>query len=467
MSNAIKSAIARVLRRFARDDRGNIAVLFSIAAVPMMIFVGTAVDYTRASTARSAMQSALDSTSLMVSRDLASGVINSSQVSAKALTYFNALYTNRDASGTSITATYTATNGSGSSSVSVTGSSQVSTSFMKVAGFTQLGISSASTSTWGGTRMRVAMALDVTGSMNDDGKLAAMKSAANNLVTTLKGLGKTADDMYISVVPFAQMVNVGVSNKNASWLNWDELGSCSSSNRYYASYMTRFNTEAGCQNAGGTWTSTTNKNNWKGCVTDRDQPYDTTKDTPTSDNTNFPAVFYLSGGSDICPPQLLPLTSTYTDASTKLITDKISSLDASGGTNQPIGIQMAWQTLQPNGAFTSPAKDSNYKYTDVLIILSDGLNTIDRWYGNGSDASSDVDARQTILCQNINNQTATTTQDYRVFTIQVNTDGDPESAVLRACASPNGGFFPTSSASGIAAAFNAIGTSLSKLRVAQ
>ena len=462
MSISLKSKFVRgLLRRFAQDERGNIAVLFSIAALPMLMFAGTAVDYTRASTARSAMQSALDSTSLMVSRDLAAGVITSSQVSAKAQSYFNALYTNKDATATAITATYTATNGSGTSSVSVTGSAQVPTSFMKVAGYTQLGINSASTSTWGGTRMRVAMVLDVTGSMQFDGKMAAMQSAANNLVTTLKDLGKTADDVYISVVPFAQMVNVGASNVNADWIDWADWeaanGSCSRSS---------YTTQSSCVAARKTWTAK-NHNNWGGCVTDRDQPYDTTKDAPTSSSTDFPATQYIQSGVNICPAQILPLTSTYTDASTKLITDKISSLVPLGGTNQPIGIQMGWQTLQAGGAFNAPSKDSNFKYTDVLIVLSDGLNTIDRWYGNGVDPSPQVDARQTILCQNINSQTATSTQDYVVYTIQVNTAGDPEAAALKACASSNGQFFATSSAAGISAAFNSIGTSLSKLRVAQ
>ena len=28
--------------------------------------------------------------------------------------------------------------------------------------------------------------------------------------------------------------------------------------------------------------------------------------------------------------------------------------------------------------------DPNYQYQKVIILLSDGLNTQDRWYGNGS-----------------------------------------------------------------------------------
>ena len=45
------------------------------------------------------MQSALDSTALMVSKDLTSGVITTSQINSAAQNYFNALYTDRDAAG--------------------------------------------------------------------------------------------------------------------------------------------------------------------------------------------------------------------------------------------------------------------------------------------------------------------------------------------------------------------------------
>ena len=59
--------------RFGLADSGNIAVIFAIALVPILGFVGAAVDYTRANSARSSMQAALDSTALMLSKDLSPG----------------------------------------------------------------------------------------------------------------------------------------------------------------------------------------------------------------------------------------------------------------------------------------------------------------------------------------------------------------------------------------------------------
>src|SRR2546430_6618124 len=95
-------------RRFFKQDRGNVAIIFALSAIPIISFVGAAIDYTRANAARSSMQAALDSTALMLSKDLTYGTINSSQINSKATAYFNALYNNRDANSVSITATYTA-----------------------------------------------------------------------------------------------------------------------------------------------------------------------------------------------------------------------------------------------------------------------------------------------------------------------------------------------------------------------
>jgi hypothetical protein len=124
----------------------------------------------------------------------------------------------------------------------------------------------------------------------------------------------------------------------------------------------------------------------------------------------------------------------------------------------------AWQTLQLGDPMNTPAKDANYAYTDAIILLSDGMNTIDRWYGNGRDWSASVDARQKILCDNI--KVPVLGKKTIIYTIQVNTDGDPESAVLKYCAD-SGNFYPTSTASGIATAFAQIGASLAKLRIAR
>jgi Flp pilus assembly protein TadG len=215
------SFLSRAARRFGRDDGGNIAVLFGIALVPILTFVGAAVDYSRANAARSSMQSALDSTTLMLSRDLAEGTITTADLTTAANKYFKALYTSTDAQNPSVSVSYS-TDPSTGSHVVLTANSQITTAFMKIVGFPTMGFSTSSTSTWGNTRMRVAMVLDNTGSMDQNGKMAAMQSAAKNMVDTLSTYNKQTGDVYISIIPFTKDVNVGTTNVGATWINWTE-----------------------------------------------------------------------------------------------------------------------------------------------------------------------------------------------------------------------------------------------------
>src|SRR5881394_3713569 len=88
----ITSRFRSCARRFACSNRGSIAPIFAITVLPILGFIGASIDYTRVSAARAAMQAALDSTALMLSKDLASGIIRSADVDAKAKSYFAALY---------------------------------------------------------------------------------------------------------------------------------------------------------------------------------------------------------------------------------------------------------------------------------------------------------------------------------------------------------------------------------------
>jgi Flp pilus assembly protein TadG len=434
----------------AKADQGNIAVLFAIAAVPILSFVGAAIDYTRANSARSSMQAALDSTALMLAKDLSDGTIKASDINTKAQDYFKALYTNTEARAVTISATYSASTSQGST-ILVNGSGNVPTDFMKVAGFPQIGFDTSSTSAWGNVRMRVALALDVTGSMDQDGKMDALKPAAKALIDQLGALAKNPGDVYISVVPFAKDVNVGASNYNQSWINWSEwdvdnnrAGSCSDS---------AYHRKGSCENNSKIWTP--DHTQWNGCVTDRDQDYDTKNTTPTSaGNTKFYAEQY-----DACPAQLAPLTTDFASLKTK-----VDSLVPNGGTNQPIGIAWGWQSLTQGAPLNAPAEDPNYTYKRALIVMSDGLNTQDRWpsYGNGqTQYNNAIDNRQKIQCDNIK------AAGVVIYTMHVNTRSDPTSSVLQYCASGPDKFSTVTSASQIMTAFTAIGTSLSKLRVAK
>ena len=88
------------------------------------------------------------------------------------------MFNHPEAKNLVITPNYTTAGGS-QLNISVSGS--MDTSFMKLMGFSSLNIGSNSTVKWGNSRLRVALVLDNTGSMSDDGKMAALKDATNEL----------------------------------------------------------------------------------------------------------------------------------------------------------------------------------------------------------------------------------------------------------------------------------------------
>ncbi|MCK1359733.1 pilus assembly protein [Bradyrhizobium sp. 199] len=441
------SLFGRQFARFVAAEQGNIAMIFAIALVPVLSFIGAAVDYSRAVQARTSMQAALDSAALMLSKDLSSGTITTSQLGTKAQAYFNALFTATSAlPSVSVAATYTASTSMGST-IQLSGTGTYTTTFMKIAGFPTLGIGTTSTSAWGNVRMRVALVLDNTGSMANDGKMPAMQTAAKNLVDQLSALAKADGDVYISIVPFAKDVNVGASNSNKDWIDfsgWDAANgswTCTAGNNW------------NCNN--WKWTPASH-NTWTGCVVDRDQDFDTKNTTPTSGNvgTLFPAEQYSycnSGSSSYLQP-IMPLSYDWSS-----LKSRIDAMKPTGNTNQGIGLAWGWMTLSTGNPMNAPAKDANYTYKDAIVLLSDGLNTQNRWYSNASQ----IDARQKKLCDNAKAENIT------IYTVQVNTGSDPTSSVLQYCASSTDKFYLVTSASQTVSVFKDIGTSLSKLRVAR
>ena len=597
LGTLILQHIRQAARRFVGADAGNVAVIFTIAAIPIISFVGAAIDYSRVNNARSSMQAAMDSAALMVSKDLSSGKITTSQVSTSAQAYFSALYTNPEAQNISLTTIYTANNGNLGNTVQITGSGNIITDFMKIAGFPTLSFGTTSTTAWGNVKMRVALALDNTGSMAQDGKITALRNAvagSGGLIDQLSGLAKNNGDVYISVIPFAKVVNAGAGNYNAAWIDWTDWANtplnqpnngsyaatipnskftaaqwttyfgnvgpgspcpftsangfptingsptfgCTSgaangsaaastiptsgnicpgldnaSHSFYngcwnstkttmqVTYCTgsscsttsgNYNNTATCTGSGSsktckeytfthTWVANATST-WTGCITDRTQDYDESGAAPSNGDvaTQFPANQYYENSTSYCSSsaspnleQVMPLSYNWATLKTN-----VNAMQPTGGTDQSVGLAWAWQSLLQTGPIPAPAEDANTTYNRVIILLSDGLNTEDRWpdYGNGSTQNTsngvgDIDIRQAAQCQNIKSQIDPKTNGpmFTVYTIQVNTSSpaDPTSTVLKNCASDASKFFMLTSSSQIATTFTTIGTALSELRVAR
>jgi Flp pilus assembly protein TadG len=584
----ITQLVQHFLDRFLPAKGGNVAVIFAILLVPLLGFVGAAVDYSRASSARSSMQVALDSSALMVSKDLAATpTMTAAQITAKATTYFNALFTNPNAPAVTISAAFTPNTGNGAT-VLVSGSGVVPTKFLTVVGFPQLAINSSSTTTWGSTRLRVALVLDTTGSMgNNTGKIEALKGATAKLLDQLKANATDSKDVYVSIIPFSKNVNANPANYQATWIDWTEWlaeppildtakggskpsgwsnvgpgSNCPFTDGQYGSHgftcTDRPATAAGavsatkvpstgyicpsvdsgyenrlrigrfyngCYNSVPTVTTTSttvftcigrsnctcttgwnvickqtsttsgapythvwrpadtaspvtaadtaatpDKSSWNGCVTERGASSGPSGDYDrkvTAPSITTVASLFPAEQNSYCSPVVMPLSNDWT-----AMNAAVTALYPLGGTNQPIGLVHGWQSLVGGGPFpTPPVKETNFAYQDVIVLMSDGLNTQDRWYGDGSNTSLDVDSRMYQssslgTCPNI------WAEKIVIYTVHVNTDGGPTSTLLQNCASTNKDtglkeFQMVTTPDGIGTAFDKIATQLSRLRVSK
>jgi len=135
----LASACSR-LARFPRDERANVAPIFAIAVIPILGLTGTAVDYSNANAARTALQAALDTTALILSKE-ANG-LTQTQLNDKATQYFNANITNTEAQNIVVTPVFS-TPQAGNFVLNVTASASVKLRFMSVFGQTSLPISSS------------------------------------------------------------------------------------------------------------------------------------------------------------------------------------------------------------------------------------------------------------------------------------------------------------------------------------
>ena len=430
----------QALERFRPAQGGNVAITFALVALSLVGLVGSAIDYSRANSVKADLQAALDATALMLSKEAAADTANQLQTNATA--YFTANFNRPGTTGLTITPTYTT---SGGTQVVVNGSVSVPTDFLGIVGINTITVSSSSTVKWGSSRLRVALVLDNTGSMADSGKIQALQTATKNLLSQLQSAASTNGDVYVSIVPFVKDVNVGASNYNASWIDWTDWNSANTvcSGVQFGSYC--FGTQTAA-----------NHNTWNGCVMDRGGQtvpdpanYDTNVTAPAASTkaTLFPAEQYSS-----CPQAAMGLSYNWS-----AMTTLVNNMSPNGNTNQAIGLALGWMSLTGGGPFTAPAMDPNYTYSQIIILLTDGLNTQDRWYSQ----QSQIDARQTMTCNNIKAAGIT------LYTVEVSTDGTPVSPLLQQCASDSSKFFYLTSSNQIVATFNTIGTNLSNLYVSK
>jgi Flp pilus assembly protein TadG len=438
---------------------GNVAITFALAILPLGSAVGAAVDYSHANSIKAELQSASDATALAMSKNAAT--LSASDLQAQTTAYFKAVFNRPEALNVTATPVYTA----GSSTLTVSSSAMMKTDFLGIMGKPNLTVSASSVVTWGGSsKLQVALVLDNTGSMYDSGKIFALKDATHQLLSQLKNAAQNPHDINVAIIPFTTDVNVGASNYNANWLDWTDWNADNGQDTSTATCTTTTTGKNGkptkmCSTS-TTWVPNSHST-WSGCVTDRDQDYDVKNTKPNPADASLPAsaastLFPTNEPLFGCPAPIMTLTNDWTALNN--LVDKMTPL---GATNQTIGLAWGLQALTQGPPLNAPAPAAGTQ--QIIILLTDGLNTANRWvdvlFGGGS--ASTIDARTQLVCNNIKGAGIT------LYTIQVNTGNDPTSTLLQNCASDSTKFFLLKTAGQMVTTFNQIGTNLSKLRIAQ
>lgn len=420
--------------RFWQNRDGGVAPFLAIAAIPLIGFTGAGIDYSRATAARTAMQSALDATALSLSKT-AQG-LTGDQIQGQAQQIFNAMFIRPEVENVSIQTNFSSPQ-QGNFVLNISGSGTIKTYFAKVIGHSEMSFGSKSEVLWGIKKLNLALALDNTGSMSSSGKMTALKTASHNLINTLKDAAKTPGDIKVSIVPFAVDVNASKDNVAASWIDWEDWeaanGNCSKSS---------YHSKSSCNNNGGTWTPK-DHSVWNGCVNDRDQNNDVTN-TPAGSGAS---TKYRAHQASACPAAMMALSTDWSAMHTK-----IDAMTPTGNTNVTIGLQMAWQTLSNNEPFNAPAPSPDLD--KVIILLTDGQNTQNRW----TSSTSSIDDRTQKTCDNAK------AANIRIYTVRV-IDGN--GTLLKNCATKPDMYYDVDQADELNGVFSSIAQNLANLRIAK
>jgi Flp pilus assembly protein TadG len=234
-------------RRLMRRREGTVLILFALAAIPVIIGAGVALDTARAYIIKTRLSAALDAASLAVGSEASTAT--SAQLQTDLNNFFFDNYCKQVPTGTSITScqstaasetgiSVSATNSITGPTVNYTATATVPTTFMRLVGIDTLTVDvHDQTTKFPG--MEIAVVLDNTGSMlcgpndgapayndttcaqnvvtsdttctasNNQSRICTLRNAALQFLTTLKNDASAPDSIYMAIVPYVTTVNVG------------------------------------------------------------------------------------------------------------------------------------------------------------------------------------------------------------------------------------------------------------------
>jgi len=406
-TKTLKTKLATSATRFKKDTKGNFAVMAAISIAVLVGGLAVAVDASNGYFAKQRLQDTTDAIALLAAKGL---LETQAELDQAATEYLLAAYPG--AEGLNISLEDITRDGD---LVTVEASNKIPTYFTGIFGKSGLDIGAKSEALFAETQLEVALVLDTTGSMRGS-KIASLKVAANNLVDQLDANNQRGN-IKMSVVPFAQYVNVGPNNVNANWLDVRPANGQS-------------------------------VNDWNGCVGSRLGRLNERVDVVG--NASVPATTNTNCGSAISP-----LTNDLNQTKSS-----ITGLDAAGWTYLPSGLMWGWRTLDSRAPFLEASANRDGKTDKVMIVMTDGANTRSkngRFHEGQSQANADNVAED--VCSKIKDENIT------VYTIAYEVGDTKTENLLRDCASDTGKYFDASNPEQLKRAFDVIAASLTELRL--
>ena len=458
-------------RRFVNDKAGATAVIFAIALLPITLAIGAAVDYSAAMRMRTTLTSSLDSAALSVAVAQAGGQNLNLANAALSQAVQKSLQGSLGTFAASATVTTSASiDGSGA----LVASAQISvpTNLMGIIGIRTLPVTATTRVSMPAGPVELAMVLDTTGSMAG-AKIAALQTAATNLTNTMFSIPNATTNVKVAVVPFTAYVNVGLADRNASWITGAQdytipaSGPCQDlPNMVCTGGYTTVNST--CTSDGisspcsyqtcngytqqGTYQSCPSPSTytWYGCVGSRNYPADVGANADVADATNpVPALLNYS-----CSTQLQRLTNSQATVQTA-----INNLTAWGETYIAPALLWGWRVLSPYTPYADGAA-YNSRTRKYLVLMTDGFNTHSPNY-------PDHEGMNTTDANNLTAQTcaAIKAKGIVIFTVAFQVSDATIKSVLQNCASTTTGYFDSASTTDLLTAFQSIGNAITQVRI--
>ncbi|MBL8903334.1 MAG: hypothetical protein JNK83_08595 [Rhizobiales bacterium] len=231
----------RKLKAFRNDCLGSVTHITAVAAIPMMIAAGAAIDTVRINREQVAFDAAVDSAALAVASDDRASLAGLSEsqaatriaeLEAYAKKYMEENYTPQFGSNpvmdvkVEITGQY----------VQLTADHDFPTTIMSLTGIEKINLVATSQIMKAMRPIEMVLVMDTTGSMASSGKIDGAKTAARDLLSTVYGgtLAQVPESEYlrIALVPFAAGVrlNPNAYDFNLNWVDTTGLNPLSKLN---------------------------------------------------------------------------------------------------------------------------------------------------------------------------------------------------------------------------------------------